>query len=105
MSAPLPDTNALADAFAAVLAEWLTPGEFAEMRRRNATSPYGDLCCASHDFCDANMAMWEAWEKTAGVPPSFTDEAAPERIEAEMAVWNAAWKIAKAAKLTDGVSA
>jgi hypothetical protein len=43
----------LGDRFAATLKEWLTPKEFAEMKRRNETDPtYANLSCASHsDQC------------------------------------------------------
>jgi hypothetical protein len=57
----------LGDRFAATLRGWLTPEEFAEMKRRNETDPaYANLSCASHDFCDANMAMDIAWRDLIG---------------------------------------
>lgn len=35
-----------------------------EIRRRNETN--GPTVCASHDFCDANMSMIEAFEEVLG---------------------------------------
>ena len=49
---------ALAESFGEILRQWLTPDEFAEMKHRNESDPaYAGKACASHDFCDANMAM------------------------------------------------
>jgi hypothetical protein len=53
----------LAQNYVAVLTEWLSPEQLREVRRLNATADY-DRSCAAHDFCDANMAMLEAWERT-----------------------------------------
>lgn len=53
------DVQTLAKVFSAVLKEWLTDEQFQEMKDwngRNRDNP----CCASHDYCDANMAMVEA---------------------------------------------
>lgn len=66
-----------AQRFDAVLREWLTPAEYAEVLRRNGTPEYSD-CCASHDFCDANMAMLDALG--AG-------------LAADDAMWCAAWNV------------
>jgi hypothetical protein len=79
----------LADRFAAVLKEWLTPQEFAEMKRRNETDPtYADSACASHDFCDANMAMDVAWREIIGGSIDADKEE-------QAALWNAAWADAR----------
>jgi hypothetical protein len=91
----------LADAFVGVLRQWLTAAEFAEMKRRNVT--YGQAC-ASHDFCDANMAMWEAWLQVYGHEPTLTTDAETieqeQRKDDEIALWNAAWSMAKKRALT-----
>lgn len=84
-----------ADIFVRVLRDWLTPAEFAEMRRRNDTAKYRDGgACASHDFCDANMAMLEAIGSAVGFHPDvsarwYTD------------LHNAAWDAAQS-QLTEG---
>lgn len=44
----------------------LGPRTFVTIRQRNATPAYQSGACASHDFCDANMVMLEAWEAVMG---------------------------------------
>jgi hypothetical protein len=79
----------LGDRFAATLKEWLTPEEFAEMKRLNETDPsYANLSCASHDFCDANMAMDSAWRDLIGTEINTNNEE-------QAALWNAAWESAR----------
>lgn len=98
----------LAAKFALVLADWLTVAEFAEMQSRNATPEYRDReTCASHDFCDANMAMEAAFTDCFGREPRFGEfvEAyglSPDaKAEAEdAALWNAAWDKARVGWLT-----
>jgi hypothetical protein len=58
-AAPLPSVASLAQKFDAVLREWLTADEYSEVIRRNRTEEYRGAC-ATHDFCDANVAMMEA---------------------------------------------
>lgn len=52
--------------FDAVLREWLTPAEYRAVLCMNRTAAYADGVCASHDYCDANMAMAEALGEFAG---------------------------------------
>lgn len=80
------ETGAVARLYSVILGEWLTGSEQAEVIARNAV--YAKGICASHDFCDANMAMAEAFERL-GLPVAdgLTD----------YSVWNAAWNMAKAA--------
>jgi len=52
----------VANEFCRILNSWLSSVEIAEINRLNATKEYSD-CCASHNFCDSNMAMIEALEK------------------------------------------
>ncbi len=77
----------LARQFADVLHEWLTPAEFAEMQRRNRTSKY-DSACASHDFCDANIAMEDAFKRAFGREPNLENNG-------DIDLWNEAWDVAK----------
>lgn len=58
----------------------------AEIVRRNKV--YGDRCCASHDYCDANMPMAEAFEDVLGYEPDGGDEG-------DCALWNDAWDLSK----------
>lgn len=93
-------TKALAAAFAAILKEWASPEEWVTMRRANAG--YSDpTICASHDFCDANMAMDEAFDKLGIAAPGDEGcEDGTSEHEAACALWNAAWAMAKKEHLT-----
>ena len=98
----------IADAFANIIRDWLTAAEWAEMQARNVDD--SDGVCASHDFCDANMAMAEAFETVTGREPAFgydtladgspVDPAAATQADADCALWSAAWIIAKLRHLT-----
>jgi hypothetical protein len=55
-----PTIEEAAQRFDAVLREWLTPVEYTSMLMLNRTPAYAGNVCASHDYCDANMAMAEA---------------------------------------------
>jgi hypothetical protein len=81
-------TEMIAEAFAANLRRDLSPKDFAEMVRRNRTPEYAKGCCASQDFCDANMAMDEAFTEIIGRPLDFGSDD-------DTAVWNEAWEIAR----------
>lgn len=83
--------EALAAEFTRVLREWLTEEQMREVVKRNATVRYAG-CCASHDFCDANMAMLEACAKLTGKPETEHDFA----DEALCAIVNRAWDLARA---------
>lgn len=75
--------RAVAEGFVKVLRSWLKPSEWREMVRRNkAYRAEGLSCCASHEFCDSNMAMAEAMEAEGIVP------------NAEAMLWNDAWSLA-----------
>lgn len=82
----------LAAKFAEVLHEWLSPADMREVVARNLSSDY-DNACASHDFCDANMAMDEAFTKTQGREIELGEGTRQSR--ADVALWNGAWAIAK----------
>lgn len=78
----------LAYTFSVVLKEWLTPEEMQTVVSRNATPEYGAQLCASHDFCDANMAMQEAFIRLFKRTPDTNSEL-------DSTLWNQAWYIAK----------
>jgi hypothetical protein len=92
------EVTRLADAFAGVLQEWLTRSEWREMRARNATPGYAK-CCASHDFCDANMAMAAAFRSALARSPDIYDRAGGEEGP-DVELWNAAWDEAARRHLT-----
>jgi len=89
----------VAVAFARELRKELTTVDFREVIRRNKTPEYASLCCASHDFCDANMVMHAAFERLGlktyvDMEPNDDGTETPEQLAA-MDLWNAAWDIAK----------
>ena len=90
------NASELARSFADILGEWLTPEQFAEMRLRNVQY-VNDNICASHDYCDANMAMIEAFNRVLGREPAswFANDS-----DADMRLMDEAWNIAKREYLT-----
>lgn len=107
--------------FGRVLLEWIGKLNMKHVIDLNKTSPpYKDgSACASHEYCDANVAMAEAWQRL-GVRDAVsmkmlvydeakkegkTDEQADRLSEAAEALpsyqravdlWNDAWVLAKA---------
>lgn len=73
------------------LADTLTAEEFAEVIRRNGTTRYTDGTCASHDFCDANLPMADAWQAVIGRAVLEAPDGSEEH-EADCKLWNAAWE-------------
>ena len=81
-----PDVERLARAFARVLRDWLTPAELVEVNRRNVRHYLeGQSVCASHDFCDANMAMLAGWET------AFPGKENDVGVAAHARLWGKAW--------------
>lgn len=78
--------HALAKEFSRVLRSWLTPEEMAKVIQLNATPQYHG-CCASHDFCDSNMAMDEAFTKIVG-------HECDADVGLDAVTWSKAWDIA-----------
>jgi hypothetical protein len=84
----------LAHEFSRILRDWLTEDEIEQVIERNAE--FDDpAVCASHDFCDANMAMYEAFENIMGHPIDT-------RKKADASVWDKAWNMAKASNFAVG---
>jgi hypothetical protein len=82
----------VARAFAIGLKASLSAEDLAEVVRRNRTADYADASlCASHDFCDANMVMYPAITAVLG-----RDVLAETMADDDAAIWNEAWKLAKA---------
>ena len=93
----------LAAKFAELLRGCLGDDKIAEVVRLNRTPEYTE-CCASHDFCDANEVMGEAFA-LCGVK-TFVD-CSPESSHEEeyataMKLWDNAWTLAKAAEFDAG---
>jgi hypothetical protein len=85
----------LTGAFVALLHMDLTREQFFAMRVANASA--GEGACASHDHCDANMVMAEAFRLITG-------RAIDTDAESDLRLWNEAWHTAKGDHLTDGVT-
>ena len=85
-------TQALAESFAAALADTLGPVLFQSMRTRNVQN-IGDGICASHDFCDANQVMLDAFAYAM-------QREADTSSDADMALMDAAWTMARSRYLT-----
>ena len=77
----------LSKTFSYILKEWLNKSQIKEVIRRNKTPEYAN-CCASHDYCDANMAMFEGFQRCIGRDPVLNDDK-------DLSLINRAWDIAK----------
>jgi|TARA_R110000765_G_scaffold33139_1_gene76186 hypothetical protein len=80
------DVTKLANMFSGEMRSALTEDEMAEVIEANRSS---GRSCASHDVCDANMVMMEAWAKCFGVNDIDGDDAE------QCGMWNGAWEMAK----------
>jgi len=82
-------TEQIARKFSDIIKSWLTPSELDEVILRNKEPKYAE-CCATHDFCEANMAMFDAMHAVLGV------ELEMENQDQEK-LFHEAWTAAKAA--------
>ena len=81
-----PEEITAAAAFVDVINEWLTPSELGQVRALNRSSLHGG--CATHVFCDANMALLQAMEK---LDPAFDLDGDNEpQIEMINRIWDIA---------------
>lgn len=62
MSEQLPDREKLSVAFLDILEEWLNPEERKRVAIANSTEK-DPAICHTHDVCDPNQAMIDAWAK------------------------------------------
>ena len=85
----LPSAQDLSELFVENVRDFTSPNEWKLMDERNESDP-NDSICHSHDFCDANVAMIEAF-KTLGVD----EDLVCGQNEEVMALWDEAWGIAK----------
>ena len=90
----------LAEQFCVILNGWLTPEQMNHVvdsnRIARITGDFG--VCHSHDFCDANQAMLDAWEWMFGkdeVPAIIEAGTGNAEQERDNKLWNAAWSLAK----------
>ena len=83
--------GALAEQFSRVLRLWLNQEEMYQVVMRNRRVDEG--ICHSHDFCDSNMAMHEAFVNLYGREPDIGGATVQSR--GEILMWNTAWQLAK----------
>jgi len=76
----------LANEFSRILTKQLGTEIIGDINWLNETSP--PHICASHNFCDANEIMAEAFEKIVGVELNI-------QLEEHKTLWNQAWTLAK----------
>ena len=94
------EVAALGERFAALMLECLSKHEIRVVRERNALHAASGLSvCATHDFCDANMVMDEAFRLEMGRPflsdlEGDDDAPIPEPSDADCRLWGAAWNYA-----------
>lgn len=82
----------IARRFSQLLTAYIGDAKVRVAINRNKLESYED-CCASHDFCDANMVMLEAFNQLSVKPPTDST-AGPEQDEA-VRLWGAAWDLAR----------
>lgn len=83
----------LAKSFSVVLRQWLTDSDISRINAANAANGYDPSVCASHDYCDANMAMLEAVSNATGVG---VDDIEVDISDARFCeLFSEAWAIAK----------
>lgn len=82
-----------ADRFKVVLRRQLSPAELKAIDETNRQR--ADATCATHDYCDANMAMLEAVVELTGLPE---DEATDRLVRGDLLIdaVNEGWTLAKA---------
>ena len=90
MTISIEEKIGLAQVFSEKVQETLTAAQFREAVYLNKVDGPHSPVCHTHDYCDANMLMAAAWEDFFGQAPDVASEA-------DAAIWNEAWAIAKAA--------
>lgn len=78
-----PYAQRIAREFSSTIREWLTPEEMSEVLRKQREEPREGVCY-THDYCDANEAMYDAFQSVMRKPIDYDDEE-------EVALWNEAW--------------
>lgn len=92
------DKLGLARYFGELLQTEIVPADFAELTKRNAMHDPFSPVCLSHDYCDANVIMANAWEQMFGGPfPLAGDDGRNGPTDTDMDIWDEAWAIARAA--------
>lgn len=79
----------LGNAFVARLEEQLGKTVMAEIKAANQLAGFDVSCCASHDFCDPNLAMFDAFSDIYGRDPDLSQPS-----KTDLNLMNAAWEYA-----------
>lgn len=88
------DITRLSQAFTTVVRSNFTIKELREINKRNkAYEITHPGCCATHDFCDANMLMAEAFHNAFKREPDVGSEE-------DAQLWSAAWNDARTRKFS-----
>jgi hypothetical protein len=58
----------LANSFSAILREWMTADEMEDINTQNESNGFNPSDCATHDHCDPNEAMIDAWDQVIARP-------------------------------------
>jgi len=80
--------------FLYILQDWMTAEEWEEMQQANAEREAEAslaVCCASHDYLDANEAMLAAIRENDAPCILDIEDGTPE-FEAACKIWNDAWE-------------
>lgn len=86
------EVGKLADGFRSVLRSWLTEAQLIEIQIRNNREATGSEVCHTHDFCDSNMAMFDAFKIALGREMVLGEGADADR---DSELFNDAWGLAK----------
>lgn len=91
--------HVIAGQFARNLLDELGSERFAQMAVENRGPDYnGTSACASHNYCDSNMAMYPAMNAVLG--RDVLNDEGGTMSDADCDLWNAAWTIAKRDHIT-----
>lgn len=81
---------ALAREFGSLIQAAFSVSQFREMVDRNKAEPEDSGVCHTHDYCDSNMVMLEAFQNVFKREPDMDSDD-------DLELWNDAWAIAFAA--------
>lgn len=81
------DVITLAKEFSSILKEWLSKKEMEELIQANKDERDSSIC-HSHDYCDPNQAMADAFKKVTGKEVDM-------QKDKDSALVDAAWDLAK----------
>lgn len=90
----LPSMEAVSQTFSKLLREQLTPDQMDAINASNKAGDYSDSFCASHDHCDSNMVMAQAFA-TFGISEDRIINCDGVQSAELLTLWNNAWCLSK----------